>query len=338
MKESVIITESSYRKGRSVFDQYRDTVEWILTEGDEEIVARELKKSNARIAVLGVNPYRDSLYRALSENSRGDHALIARFGVGFDGIDTARCRELNIFVTITPGTLEQSVAEHTIALLLSVARNIPESNRKTREGAFGATPGFELKGRSLGIAGMGRIGRRVASIAAGGFCMKVYGFDCISVEEQAKLQGVSVERFLKDFGIELYTRDFQEFARSVDIISIHMPTDDSTRDFFDKRRLGMLHKGTILINTSRGALINETDLFEALSTHKIKAAALDVFSKEPYEPVSPDCDLRQLDNIIMTPHIASNTVEANNNMAAKVMLNIKNFLDGGFDDLTKAEP
>lgn len=338
MKEPVVITGSPYKKGGAIFDQHKDSIEWILTDDDEESVAREVRKAKVRIAVLGVYRYQNALYHALSDNSHEKHALIARFGVGFDSVDTNLCEQLNIFVTITPGALEQSVAEHTIALLLSIARNIPEQHQRTHDKAFESILGFELKKRSLGIAGLGRIGKQVASIASNGFGMNVHAFDIISVEEQAESMGITAERFCRDFGIEMYTTNFEEFAKSVDMISIHMPSDESTRDYFDKKRLNMLRDGTILINTSRGALIHEKDLYEALQTQKLKAAALDVFSKEPYEPISPDCDLRKLDNLIMTPHVASNTIEANNNMAAKVMHNIKSFLGDRFGDMTRAIP
>ena len=336
MREPVVITEVSYTKGQRVFDQHKDTIEWILTEPEEPAVSQAVRKNGARITVLSVEPYRSDLYIALSEVAGDRPALIARFGVGFDSIDTKLCLKHNIYLTITPGTLDQSVAEHTIALLLSLVRHISVLDRDMHAGKYSPMRGIELRGKPLGVAGFGRIGKRVAQIAAHGLGMKVYAYDCVPLEDQAALHKASTEKFLSDHGIVEYSTDFVSFSRKVRIIAIHMSSNETTRNFFNADRFNGMLDGTVLINTSRGALISEPDLSAALSSGKLAGAALDVFANEPYKPVSADCDLRNLDNVILTPHVASNTTEANENMAAKVVENIQSFLKQDYDSLTTA--
>ena len=166
MREPVVITEVSYTKGQRVFDRHKDTIEWILTEPEEPAVSQAVRKNRARITVLSVEPYRSDLYIALSEVAGDRPALIARFGVGFDSIDTKLCLKHNVYLTITPGTLDQSVAEHTIALLLSLVRHISVLDRDMHAGKYSPMRGIELRGKPLGVAGFGRIGKRVAQIAA----------------------------------------------------------------------------------------------------------------------------------------------------------------------------
>ncbi len=336
MKEPVVITKPEFQKGKSVFNEYSDTINWIPCEEVEEKVSETVEKSGARIVVLGVKKYENSIYSALSLNAGKRPALIARHGVGFDGINVERCRKYNIFVSITPDVLDQSVAEHAIALLLSLARGIPELDVRMRHGNFSRRIGFELHGKRLGIAGFGNIGRKVALIAARGFGMEVNIFDSRSLEELALPEKLDMKSYCSQYGIKEYFSDFKGFARSINLLTIHMPVNEHTHYFFNSERLGCLSHGSILINTSRGELIDEKALFETLASGRIKAAGLDVFNCEPYKPVSPDHDLRKLPNVILTPHTASDTVEANIRVERKVVENIRYFLEKKYQSLTLA--
>ena len=298
MKVPVVITEKEYRKGEKVFSEYSDSVEWIVCSPDEKDVTQSVKSTGAQIVVLGVEKYSGDLYSALHENSDSQSSLITRHGVGFDGIDLELCKKNNILLTNTPEAVDRSVAEHVFALLLSIARKVPSLDNRMRNNEFKPETGFELFKKSLGIVGLGSIGKKAALIASKGFGMKVFAFDSLSLSSQAEKENMSSEAFLSHYGLEEYSTDFESFVKKVDIISIHLPVNEKTRYYFNAERLSKMNPGSILINTSRGALIDEKELFMALKSSQIKAAALDVFDKEPYEPISNEYDLRKLDNIV----------------------------------------
>jgi lactate dehydrogenase-like 2-hydroxyacid dehydrogenase len=335
MKEPVVVEEQVWRKGREVFAAQEGSVGWTVCPTGEEQVSAAIAGTGARVAVLGAARFRGPLYQALSRTAGERPALIARFGVGYDGIDAAQCRRNRVFVTNTPGALDQSVAEHAIALLLALARCIPSLDRDMRSGSFRPVTGFELHGKALGIAGFGRIGRRTAFIASRGLGMPIHAYDTISIEEQALREQTTVEELRERYDIAGYHTDFADFARSVRMVSIHLPVTDATRGFLSRGTLALFPDGTLLVNTGRGALVDERALFEALTSGRISGAALDVFAEEPYRPVGPDCDLRTLGNVVLTPHVASNTAEANANMAGGVIRNVRAFLGGSFDELSR---
>jgi lactate dehydrogenase-like 2-hydroxyacid dehydrogenase len=335
MKQTVVIDEQVFRKGQSVFAARGDTMQWTLASPEEEALASAIRGAGARVVVIGAPRYRGPLYDALAESGRGEPALAARFGVGYDGVDLERCRQRGIIVTNTPGTLDQSVAEHAVALLLALARKIPLLDRDMRAGAFRPQTAFELRGKALGIAGFGAIGKRTALIAARGFGMKIHAFDSITIEEQAARESIGVRDLMERYAVEAYHTDFAAFARSVSIMSIHLPVTPGTRGFFSRERLSLLVDGALLVNTGRGALMDESALHDALVSGRVAGAALDVFAEEPYRPAAPDRDLRALPSVVLTPHVASNTIEANANMAEGVVANVRAFLEGNPAALTR---
>jgi D-3-phosphoglycerate dehydrogenase / 2-oxoglutarate reductase len=332
--EVVVITSSIYEKAKPVFGEYASQIRWEVCPDAEAEVARVVAASGARITALGAAGYRGgAIYPALQASARGAGALVARFGVGYDGIDLVQCCERGIRVTITPGMLNQSVAEHTMALLLALVRNIPALERRLRGGSFVHQTGVELSGRTLGVAGFGGIGRVVARIASAGFGMRVLAFDAVPIAAQFGRDGRTEGEDLAAYGLAEYSTDFTAIAPRVDVLSIHLPVLQETRGFFDARRLGLLRPGALLVNTSRGALVDERALFDALASGALGGAALDVFSSEPYAPVDPQHDLRTLANTVLTPHVASDTVEANERMARRVVRNIQAFREGRVNDL-----
>jgi len=330
MSEPVVITEKEYNKGRASFDTVSG-IEWVVAPKDEESVTHAVRTSGARIAVVGVEIYAHALYEALEENAKGGSALIARYGVGYDGINREECKKRNIILAITPGALDISVAEHTIALMLCIAKNITFCDAEMKASRFTARRGFELSGKVLSVVGLGKIGRLVSRMATYGFGMKVLAYDVLSLDTLAENEGIGLNEFLLRYGVASYSNDYAKIVSEADIVSIHIAAVSSTLKFMNADRISLLKKGAILINTSRGRLIDESALYDALSSTRLKGAALDVFETEPYEPVDPGRDIRTLPNTVLTPHIASDTEEANIRMQAIVLENIDAFLHSSFD-------
>ncbi len=225
--------------------------------------------------------------------------IIAKHGIGTDNIDIEAAKELGIIVTNTPHANMESVAELAVSLILSSARKVPRALNMIRNGLDKLAPkeltGVELGGKTAGLIGLGRIGQKVGNILRYGFNMDVIGFDpYLSAEAAEKL------------GIKKY-EDLIEMLKISDVISISVPLVPSTVNLIAKSELNVMKESSILVNTSRGKIVNEADLYDALSTNKIGAAALDVFE---IEPPSKNNKLFELDNFIGTPHIGAATEEA----------------------------
>lgn len=243
--------------------------------------------------------------------------IFANYAVGFDNVDLKAAHERGVIITNTPGVLTDTVAEHTFALLLAIAHRVAEGDRFTRSGKYhGWEPmmllGTDISRKTLGIVGLGRIGSRVAHHAARGFDMKVIYYD---VQRNAD--------FEKELGAE-YRADPDEIFREADFISIHVPLMASTHHLVDERRLALMKKTAYLINSSRGAVIDEAALVAAVKNHTIRGAALDVYEHEP--ALAPG--LAELDNVIITPHIASATEETRQAMSELAARNIIEALEG----------
>lgn len=243
--------------------------------------------------------------------------IVANYAVGFDNIDLSAARKRRIVVTNTPGVLTEAVAEHTFALLLAAARRIAESDRFTRLGKYrGWEPelllGRELLGRTLGILGLGRIGRRVAEIGARGFKMKVIYYD----------DGKRNRQLQDELGAEAVT--IRKLLTASDFISLHVPLTPKTRHLIGKTELLSMKKTAILINTARGPVVDEQALAWALKNQIIAGAGLDVFEFEP--KITPA--LLKQPNVVLTPHTASATEEARSAMAALAAKNISAVLEG----------
>jgi len=243
--------------------------------------------------------------------------IFANYAVGFDNVDLKAATERGVMITNTPGVLTDTVAEHTFALLLAIAHRVAEGDRFTRAGKYhGWEPllllGTDVSKKILGIVGLGRIGSRVAHHAARGFEMKIIYYD---VQRNAD--------FEKEFGAE-YRAEPDDIFREADFISIHVPLMASTHHLVDERRLALMKKSAYLINTSRGPVVDEKALVEALKNGVIRGAALDVYEHEP--ALAPG--LAELDNVILTPHTASATEETRQAMSALAAQNIIEALEG----------
>jgi lactate dehydrogenase-like 2-hydroxyacid dehydrogenase len=241
-------------------------------------------------------------------------------------------------VTNTPGVLDQSVAEHTLWLMGALARHLPASDAAIRSGTFHSAAGIELGGRLLVIVGFGGIGRRVAAMAHFGLGMRVLAADCRSAECLAQDFSMPRSQILAQWGLEDYTTDAQRVFREADVVSIHLPAVPETRHYVNAERLQQMRPTALLVNTARGSIVDEGALFDALAANRIAGAALDVFQQEPYVPADPAKDLRRLANVVLTPHVGSNTREANRRMAAASLANVQHFLAGRYEALTLVPP
>lgn len=243
--------------------------------------------------------------------------IIANYAVGFDNLDVAAAKERNIMLTNTPGVLTDTVAEHTFALMLAIAHRISEADRFSRAGQYTVWGpklllGTDLSGKTLGVIGLGRIGSRVAFHAAKGFGMKLIYTDPKPHAD-----------FEKEYGA-VYTSVVNDLLPQCDFVSIHVPLLDSTHHLINEARLKMMKPSAYLINTSRGPIVDEKALALGLSKGWIRGAAIDVFEFEP--AITPE--LKNLDNIILTPHMASATLATRQKMSALAATNIIEALEG----------
>ena len=273
---------------------------------DELIVWLKKGSYDAVLALLT-----DKLDADVFEAAKGIVKIFANMAVGFDNVDLASAKKAGIMVSNTPGVLTDTVAEHTFALMLAIAHRVAEADRFVRSGKYhGWEPmmllGTDLSYKTVGILGLGRIGSRVAYHAAKGFDAKVIYYDVKRNEE-----------FEKEFGAVFCETPELLLAQS-DFVSIHVPLLPTTRHLIDANRLKMMKPSAYLINTSRGPIVDEKALAEALKNNVIKGAAIDVFENEP--AIEPG--LIGLENVILTPHIASATEETRSKMAELAAENI----------------
>lgn len=243
--------------------------------------------------------------------------IFANYAVGFNNIDTGAAKERGITVTNTPDVLTDTVAEHTFALILAIASRIAEGDRFVRAGRYhGWEPemllGTDVRGKTLGLLGAGRIGSRVAYQAARGFDMKVVYYD---VKRN--------EQFEKEFSAA-FRPSVEEVLSEADVVTVHVPLLPSTRHLLNAERLRMMKKTAYLVNTSRGPVIDEAALVVALREGVIRGAALDVFENEP--ALAPG--LAELEDVILTPHIASATEETRGKMGEVAAQNLIDFFEG----------
>ncbi|RJQ32953.1 D-glycerate dehydrogenase [Candidatus Parcubacteria bacterium] len=246
--------------------------------------------------------------------------IFANYAVGFDNIDLEAAKQRGVMVANTPGVLNEAVAEHAVALMLAASRRIVEADSFSRKGKYkGWAPmlflGNSLFGKTVGIVGLGRIGSRVAHMVSDGFGAKVVYYDLKRNED--------FEREFPNGSIE-YKEDVDEALRESDFISIHLPLTEKTKHIINKEKLSLMKPGALLVNTSRGPIIDEAALAEALKNGRIKGAALDVFEFEPKITKA----LTRLSNVVLTPHIASATEEARSKMAELAAINIIEVLEG----------
>ncbi|MBU4030621.1 D-glycerate dehydrogenase [Patescibacteria group bacterium] len=289
---------------------------WDVSVGPEGSISRE----DLLEGVKGV----DAILSVLTEKIDGEVMdaagsqlkIVANYAVGYNNIDVAEAKKRGVVVTNTPGVLTDTVADHAVGLILAVAQRIAEGDKYTREGKYKAWGpklflGGDIKGKTLGIVGLGRIGFAVAERLMKGFEMKVIYYDIKRNEELEKEHNIEY-------------REINDLLKEADFVSLHTALTDETKHLINAERLELMKPTAYLVNTSRGPIIDEKALVEVLKNKGIAGAALDVFENEP--ELSPG--LIELDNAILTPHIASATIGTRNKMSEMAAQNIIASLEG----------
>lgn len=309
MAGKILITPKS-------FSAYKEKAYPLILSKGYEIVENNLGRTmteqeiadQAAAGVVGIIIGIDPLTGFVLSQCK-DLAAISKYGAGMDNIDLKRAQELGIKVKNAAGANSVSVAELSIALMFTAARHIPQVSQGVKAGGWGRVIGCELTGKRLGLVGGGQIGKEVAKRAAGsGMSVSIYD---PYFKDMA---------FLEQYAVALVPRLDTLFAES-DVISLHVPAAEDTRKMVNSSTLALMKPTAILINTSRGELVDEEALYDSLANNRLAFAAQDVFSSEP---PSKDEKLLKLDNFILTPHIGAYTNEAVEKM---VMISTMNLLD-----------
>ena len=287
-----------------------------LNDGDVPMSPAQLQAACAEADVL-VPTVSDRIDEFVIAAAGPNLKLIASFGAGFDHIDLAAAKAKGIMVTNTPGVLTEDTADMSMALILAVARRVGEGERLIRGGKWqGWSPTFmlgqRLWGKRLGILGMGRIGQALARRAKG-FGLSIHYHNRKRVAEEIEQELAAT-----------YWDSLDQMLARMDILSVNCPHTPATFHLLSARRLKLLRREAILVNTARGEVIYEQALIGLLLEHAIAGAGLDVFEGEP----KMDSRLLALDNVVLLPHMSSATLEGRIDMGQRVILNIKTFADG----------
>ncbi len=313
----VFVTRQIPQPGLDKISEYYEVDLWPeYTPPPYEVLLSKAREYDALVTLLT-----DKIDCNLLKESQPKLRIVAQYAVGFDNIDLECATKYGVYVTNTPGVLTEAVADFTWGLILAITRRIVEADAFVRSGEWyskktGWHPlmmlGFEVNGKTLGIIGMGRIGRAVAERAKG-FKMKILYYDAYrlppEMEEKLGAEYVPLETLL----------------RESDIVSIHVPLTKETYHLISEKELKMMKSTAYLINTARGKVVDTEALVKALKEKWIAGAALDVFEEEP---LPPDHPLTKLDNVVLAPHAASATTETRTKMAMLVAENLIAFLKG----------
>ena len=315
MRQRIYVTRAIPRQTIEALEVEHD----VTVNGEDRALSPdELRRNVAGCAAI-VSLLTDRIDGPLLDAAGPDCRIVANYAVGTNNFDVQSATDRGVALTNTPGVLDDATATHTIALMLAIARRIPEAERFLREGRWdGWKPmffiGADVDHKVLGIAGAGRIGRNVAR--------KARGFDMeIIYSDVAPSQAIEDET-----GARYVDKD-ELLARS-DFLTLHVPLLPETRHYIGAHELGRMKPTAILINASRGPVVDEKALVEALRAHRIRGAALDVFEDEPQ--LAPG--LVDLPNVVIVPHIASATEETRLQMGAIVSRNVLAVLSGGPPD------
>ncbi|MGH7860476.1 MAG: phosphoglycerate dehydrogenase [Candidatus Binatia bacterium] len=310
MSEShkVLITDSLAAQGLTVFERYPD----VAADYRPGLPPEEIRRAIAPYDALVVRSGTRVTAEIIEAGAR--LKVIGRAGIGVDNIDVEAATKRGIVVMNTPGGNNVTTAEHTVTLLLALARNIPQASASLRAGKWerGKFTGVEVSNKTLGIVGIGNIGSVVAERAQG-LKMKVIACDpYISAEAAARL------------GIELVT--LEDLFTRADFVSVHTPLTPETRGLIGAEELARMKRGVRLVNCARGGIIDEQALADAVRSGHVAGAALDVFTEEPPPKDHP---LFGLDAVIATPHLGASTDEAQINVAIAIAEQVADFLRGG---------
>lgn len=292
-----------------------DTMRGYLEKFFEEVIynpyGRTLKEdellelwNDVDCIIAGIEIYTEKTLKQAPRNLK----IISRFGTGYENIDIRAAGKLGIAVANTPGVNATAVAELTLGLMIAVARKIPQLDKKARQGEWERFIGIGLSNKTLGIIGLGSIGREVA-IRAKGFNMNIMAFDPYIDEKFVQCHNIRVS-------------SLEEIFEKADVITLHLPATEQTEKMINRETIRKMKRNAILINTARGKLIDEKALYDALINKEIAGAGLDVFEQEPPK----NSPLLKLNNVVITPHIGGHTQEACELMAKTAIENVVSYL------------
>ena len=290
---NILISDSLSPRGVAVLEQGGFRAD-VKTKLPKEQLLEEIKEYDGIIVRSGTKVTAD----VIDAGSR--LKIIGRAGTGLDNVDCEAATRRGIVVMNTPGGNTTTTAEHTIAMIVAMSRKIPQAVVSTKAGKWEKSKfmGTELYNKTLGLVGLGQIGTYVTKLAQG-LAMQVIGYDPYLAPGRARELGIQA--------VEL-----DELFRRADFISVHTPLTNETRSLINTQTIRHMKDGVMIVNCARGGIINEHDIYEALKSRKVAAAAFDVFEEEP---VKPDHPLLTLDNFICTPHIGASTEEAQEKVA-----------------------
>lgn len=262
-----------------------------LLNGDDQITARVIDAALPRLKV------------------------IAKYGIGLDSIDVAHATSKKIPVLFTPGVNHTTVAEHTLGLIIALAKHFWPHMREVKKGGWKRVTGTELAGKTLGVLGLGRIGKEVVKRAAA-FDMRCIGYDVYW--DQPFADQFKVKR----------CETIDEVLRQADVLSLHMNLGAENQGFLNRGKIAQMKDGAVIVNTARGGLVNEADIAEACRSGKLGGYGADVLA---HEPMKAPHVFQEVENIIVTPHVGSRTFESVERQAMRATQNIVNFLNGNED-------
>lgn len=310
MKERIFVTHVLPGKGLEELKKKYEVEVW-----PERDISREdlLKKVKGVVGIVSL--LTEKIDKEVMEVAGDGLKVISNYAVGFDNIDVEEASKRGVVVTNTPGILTESVAEHVIALMMAVSKRVVEGDCFVREGKFkGWEPdlltGMGIMNKTMGVVGLGRIGRWVARLALGLGMEVVY--HSRSRNEEFELAN------------EVEYRSLRELLKESDVVSLNVPLSGETKGMIGKEELGLMKKTAILINTARGEIVDEKALIEKLEKKEIGGAGLDVYEDE----INISKKLKDLPNVVLTPHTGSATIEARLQMTDLLVKGIKSVLAG----------
>ena len=311
MKKKILITPKSFfsarDKAEEIFSKYQ--LEIVENNTGKTLTKQQMIElcSDVDGVIVGIDPMDEDVLMSARKLK-----AISKYGVGLDNIDVKVAEKLGIKVSIAKGANTRSVAELAVGLFFAISRNIPKETYIVKEGKWDRTIGVELLDKTVGIIGFGAIGREVAKMAKG-LGMNILAYDpYFNDVELAKALNVQIA-------------DMEEILEKADFVTLHLPLNEETNRLINREALSKMKKTAYLINTSRGELVDEDALYDALKNGTIAGAAQDVFSQEP---PCKDNKLLSLDNFILTPHIGAFTREATERM---VITSAKNLMEMLFE-------
>lgn len=305
MKPKVLVGYKGDNFPEDVADKLRPLADVVRVSGDYQEQLRDA------VVLLAAGEKVNEEFLAKAPKLR----LVSRFGVGYDAVDVDACTRHRVYVCHTPDVLSDAVADLTWAFILGWMRHIPEADRYTRtewgKKQRGFPFGWDMGGKTLGFLGLGRIGTEVAKRGRG-FSVKMIYYDVVRRQDLEAQYGITYV-------------PFEELLRTSDIITVHVPLIPSTRGILSTKQFQMMKRSALVINTSRGPVIDQKALTEALKAKLIAGACLDVFEVEPI-PLGEE--LLKMENVIVAPHMASATWETRRKMAERCAESIKAYLEG----------